>query len=86
MRYNKGVAEYAAVAQNAIAKVPEYLSDEEAASVPLTALTALQAFELMNVKPGKTVFISGGTGSLGAMAIPIAKSMGLNVITNGSCY
>lgn len=77
-------AEYAAVAQNAIAKVPEYLSDEEAASVPLTALTALQAFELMNVKSGKTVFISGGTGSLGAMAIPVAKSMGLNVITNGS--
>ncbi len=28
---------------NAIAKVPEYLSDEEAACVPLTALTALQA-------------------------------------------
>ena len=77
-------AEYAAVDQNTIAKVPEYLSDEEAASVPLTALTALQAFERMNVKSGKTVFISGGTGSLGAMAIPIAKSMGLNVITNGS--
>lgn len=77
-------AEYAAVDQNAIAKVPEYLSDEEAASVPLTALTALQAFELMNARPGKTVFISGGTGSLGAMAIPIAKSLGLSVITNGS--
>lgn len=77
-------AEYAAVDQNAIAKVPEYLSDEEAASVPLTALTALQAFELMNVKSGNTVFISGGTGSLGTMAIPIAKCMGLNVITNGS--
>lgn len=77
-------AEYAAVDQNAIAKVPEYLSDEEAASVPLTALTALQAFELMNAKSGKTVFISGGTGSLGAMAIPLAKSKGLNVITNGS--
>lgn len=77
-------AEYAAVDQNAIAKVPEYLSDGEAASVPLTALTELQAFELMNVRPGKTVFISGGTGSLGAMAIPIAKSLGLLVITNGS--
>lgn len=77
-------AEYAAVDQNAIAKVPEYLSDGEAASVPLTALTELQAFELMNVRPGKTVFISGGTGSLGAMAIPIAKSPGLLVITNGS--
>jgi NADPH:quinone reductase-like Zn-dependent oxidoreductase len=77
-------AEYVAVNQNAIAKVPEYLSDEEAACVPLTALTALQAFELMNPKKGETVFISGGTGSLGAMAIPVAKSFGLTVITNGN--
>ena len=77
-------AEYAAIAQNAIAKVPEYLSDEEAACVPLTALTALQAFELMHPKAGETIFISGGTGSLGAMAIPVAKSYDLTVITNGS--
>ena len=77
-------AEYAAIHQNAIAKVPEYLSDEEAACVPLTALTALQAFELMKPKSGETIFISGGTGSLGAMAIPVAKSYGLTVITNGS--
>lgn len=77
-------AEYAAIDQSAIAKVPEYLSDEEAACVPLTALTALQAFELMQLKKGETVFISGGTGSLGAMAIPVAKSFGLTVITNGN--
>ena len=77
-------AEYAAVKQSAIAKVPDYLTDEEAACVPLTALTALQAFGLMHPKKGETVFISGGTGSLGAMAIPVAKSMGLTVITNGN--
>ncbi|MBR1627777.1 MAG: NADP-dependent oxidoreductase [Lachnospiraceae bacterium] len=77
-------AEYAAIEHAAIAKVPEYLSDEEAACVPLTALTAWQAFELMQPKAGETVFISGGTGSLGAMAIPVAKSMGLWVITNGN--
>ena len=77
-------AEYAAIDKKAIAKVPEYLSDEEAACVPLTALTALQALELMNPKSGETIFISGGTGSLGAMAIPVAKSFGLTVITNGN--
>lgn len=77
-------AEYAAVRADAIAKVPEYLSDEEATTVPLIALTALQAFELMKPKAGETVFISGGTGSLGAMAIPVAKSLGLIVYTNGS--
>lgn len=77
-------AEYAAIDARALAKAPDYLSDEEAACVPLTALTALQSFELMNAQPGQTVFVSGGTGSLGAMAIPIAKSMGLTVATNGN--
>lgn len=77
-------AEYAAVDQGAIARVPEYLSDEEAASVPLTALTAMQALALMKPKKGESIFISGGTGSLGAMAIPVAKSCGLTVITNGN--
>ena len=70
--------------ESALALTPEYLSDEEAAAVPLTALTAMQALELMDAQTGKTVFISGGTGSFGAMAIPLAKARGLTVITNGS--
>lgn len=77
-------AEYAAVAENALAIIPDYLSFDEAATVPLTALTAMQAFEIMKPRSGETIFISGGTGSLGAMAIPIAKSLGLTVYTNGS--
>ena len=77
-------AEYVAIDKNAIAEIPDYLSFEEAACVPLTALTAMQAFKLMSPKQAESIFISGGTGSLGAMAIPIAKSMGLRVITSGS--
>ena len=77
-------AEYTAISKDALSKVPDYLSFEEAACVPLTALTAVQSFELMDVKEGESIFISGGTGSLGAMAIPIAKSLGLHIITSGS--
>lgn len=77
-------AELCAVDAGALAKIPDYLSFEEAAAVPLTALTAMQAFELLNAKAGDTVFLSGGTGSLGAMAIPILKAKGLRVITSGS--
>jgi len=77
-------AEYVAVNQDTIAKVPHYLTDEEAAAVPLTALTIMQALELMGAESGKTIFISGGTGGVGGMAIPIAKAKGLTVITNGS--
>ena len=77
-------AEYATVAETALALVPDYLSDEEAACVPLTGLTALQSLELMGAKAGDSLFISGGTGSLGAMAVPIAAGMGLTVATNGN--
>lgn len=77
-------AEYVAVDAAALARIPDYLSFEEAAAVPLTALTAMQAFDLLDAKPGDTVFLSGGTGSLGAMAIPILKAKGLRVITSGS--
>lgn len=77
-------AEYTVIDYKYIAKVPEYLSDEEAAAVPLTALTALQSYKLMDVQTNNSIFISGGTGSLGAMAIPIAKSFGLKVYTSGN--
>ena len=77
-------AEYVAINKDAIAKIPDYLKFDEAACVPLTALTAIQAFELMNPSKGEKIFISGGTGSLGAMAIPIAKDLGLHIITSGS--
>lgn len=77
-------AEYVAIDQDALAKIPDYLTDIEAAAVPLTSLTIMQALDLTHAQSGKTIFISGGTGSVGAMAIPIAKAKGLTVITNGS--
>ena len=76
--------EYASVDKSVLSKFPDYLSFKKAACIPLTALTAYQAFDLMNVKSGESIFISGGTGSFGAMAIPIAKSLGLRIITSGS--
>lgn len=77
-------AQYISVSEDAMALMPTYLSFEEAASVPLTALTAMQAFAVMQVKAGDSLFIFGGTGSLGAMAIPIVKPLGLHVYTNGN--
>ena len=77
-------AEYTAIDKGAIAIIPDYLSFKEAACIPLTALTAIQAFELMEAKSGESIFISGGTGSFGAMVIPIAKSMGFKISTSGS--
>lgn len=84
IRHIGAFAEYIAIEENALVLVPDYLTNEEAACIPLTALTIMQAFELMKIEAGKTLFISGGTGSLGAIAIPIAKAKGLTVITSGN--
>lgn len=78
-------AEYVAVDANALALVPKYLSDVEAAAIPLTGLTGYQVLkDVLKAQAGKSVFLPGGTGGLGAMVIPIAKHMGLKVITSGS--
>lgn len=74
-------AEYVAVPADAVARMPEGLSFEEAASI---SLTAYQALDLLEAKPGSSIFISGGSGGLGAMAIPLAKARGLKVYTNGN--
>ena len=79
------IAEYAAVDAAALAIMPKNLSYEEAAAVALTGLTAYQGLhEELNVRSGKTVFIPGGSGSFGQMAVPIAKTLGLKVIVSGN--
>ncbi|MBM5606903.1 NADP-dependent oxidoreductase [Listeria ivanovii] len=78
-------AEYVAVDATAIWFLPSHLDFVTGAAVPLTGLTAYQSLhEKLNAKAGQTVFIAGGSGSFGQMAIPIAKSMGLNVIVSGN--
>lgn len=78
-------AEYAAIDQEAIAKMPEGYDFATAAAIPLTGLTAYQAIvEELEAKPGQTVLIPGGSGSFGQMAVPIAKALGLHVIVTGN--
>lgn len=78
-------AEYAAVDQDALAKMPAGYGFSEASAIPLTGLTAYQGMvEELEAKPGKTVLITGGSGSFGQMAVPVAKALGLTVIVTGN--
>ncbi|CAH1207962.1 L-threonine 3-dehydrogenase [Paenibacillus auburnensis] len=78
-------AEYAAISADAIGHLPANLDFVTGAAAPLTGLTAYQGLhEQLAAKAGKSVFIPGGSGSFGQMAIPIAKSMGLKVIVSGN--
>lgn len=76
-------AEYATTAAHQIASMPQGLSYEEAASLPLVGVSALQALtEHLSLQPGQKIFIHGGSGSIGAAAIQIAKHLGAHVTTS----
>src|ERR1700758_1187457 len=77
-------AEYAVVDENFVAKMPRSLDFEDAAGVPLAGLTALQALRQLTVTPGDRVFISGGAGGVGTLAIQLAAHMGAKVATTAS--
>lgn len=78
-------AEYAAVDREAMAKMPSGYDFVTAAAIPLAGLTAYQGLiEELEVQAGKTLLITGASGSFGQVAVPIAKSMGLRVIVTGN--
>lgn len=79
------LAEYIAVDEASVALKPENITMEEAASVPLVALTAWQALvELAALRKDDKVFIEAGSGGVGTIAIQLAKHLGATVTTTAS--
>jgi len=77
---NGGFAEYVSVPQSALAPKPRTLSFEEAAAVPMAAVTALQGLrDCGQIQPGQKVLIYGASGGVGTFAVQIAKAFGADV-------
>jgi len=75
-----GFAEYVSVNENALALKPPSVTFEEAATVPLAALTALQGLrDTGHIKAGQQVVVNGASGGVGTFAVQIAKSLGAEV-------
>ena len=75
-----GFAEYACASENAFALKPSNLSFEEAAAVPMAAVTALQGIRYAGqIRPGQKVLIHGASGGVGTFALQLAKSSGAEV-------
>jgi NADPH:quinone reductase-like Zn-dependent oxidoreductase len=78
-------AEFAIALEGEIALRPKTLSFQEAASVPVAALTAYEAlFDRGKLESGQTVLLHGAAGSVGAMAVQLAKGKGARVIGTAS--
>ena len=80
-----GYAEYAIAKADAIVLKPDNLSFEEAAAIPIGALTAWQAmFVVANLSSGQRILITGASGGVGSMAVQLAKAKGAIVIGTAS--
>lgn len=89
--YQGSNEEYQLVDERVVALKPTNLSDVEAASIPLTALTASETlFDVFGIShqpeenEGKSILIINGAGGVGSIATQIAKHHGLKVVTTAS--
>ena len=73
-------AELACVPEHLLARKPANLTFEQAAAVPVAAVTALQALrDVGQVQPGQAVLINGASGGVGTFAVQIAKALGADI-------
>jgi NADPH:quinone reductase-like Zn-dependent oxidoreductase len=77
------LAERMVIDQQSLVKIPEHLTDEEAASLPCAAVTAWNALIEAGTKAGDTVLVQG-TGGVSLFALQLARLMGARVIATSS--
>jgi NADPH:quinone reductase-like Zn-dependent oxidoreductase len=72
-------AEASCASEAALCAIPEGVSFEQAASIPLASFTAMQALRIGNVASGYSVLVNGAGGGVGTFAVQLAKSLGAHV-------
>jgi NADPH:quinone reductase-like Zn-dependent oxidoreductase len=77
-------AEYVVVPANAAAFAPSSVEAPAAATLPLNALTADQALDLLALEPGQTVLVTGAAGGVGGYVVPLANRRGLRVVATAA--
>ena len=73
-------SEYCVVPSASVARVPEHASFAEAATIPMNGLTVRRALDLLALKPGDTLLVTGAAGAVGSYGIELGKADGLHTI------
>lgn len=76
--------EYLVADADSLARIPEGRSLEEASTLPMNGLTALQALEKLDLEPGQVLGVTGAAGTLGGYVVQLAKLQGLTVIADAA--
>ncbi|MFI8229947.1 NADP-dependent oxidoreductase [Streptomyces sp. NPDC085900] len=72
-------AEYVVVDTDAVAKAPATVDAVHAATLPLNALTAAQALDLLELTEGRSLLVTGAAGAVGGFAVQLAAGRGISV-------
>ncbi|MEV5845964.1 NADP-dependent oxidoreductase [Streptomyces sp. NPDC051985] len=72
-------AEYVVVDADAVAAAPKSVDAVAAATLPLNALTAARALDLLELKPGQSLLVTGAAGAVGGYAVQLAARQGITV-------
>src|ERR1700678_2752240 len=85
-RTHGAYTEYTAVAPGGktepLAHIPDGIADEQAAALPIPAITALASLNLLGVTAGQRIVVMGATGGVGGYAVQMARARGANVIAS----
>ena len=83
-RTHGAYAEYTVLAPSGLtdplALIPDGVADEQAAALPIPAMTALESLDLLGVTAGQWLVVTGATGAVGGFAVQIASARGAHVI------
>src|SRR5580704_13253958 len=63
-----------------LARIPDGVTDEQAAALPIAGITALRSLELLGVTPGRRLVVMGATGGVGGYTVQMARNRGVHVI------
>jgi NADPH:quinone reductase len=77
-------AEYVVVAADALTRIPEEISLQAAATLPMNALTVRTALDELALRPGQTLAVTGAAGAVGGYAIQLGRAEGLRVVADAS--
>jgi NADPH:quinone reductase len=65
-----------------VVHIPDGVSLQQAATLPMNGVTAFRSLELLDLDPGQTLLVTGGAGQLASLTIRLAKERGLRVIAD----
>ncbi|PRZ40626.1 NADPH:quinone reductase-like Zn-dependent oxidoreductase [Antricoccus suffuscus] len=79
-----GYSESLVLPVGSVAKAPAGTSHVEAATLPMNGLTARLALDLLKLRPGQTLLVTGAAGAFGGYTVQLAKADGLRVIADAA--